>query len=197
MQRTIIMVGVVVFLGLSTGCGLSYEEQERVREAERRQGQAAQDKELADFAERYYATPVQLFPDWSGLGEELPRTFTAQLQEKIEGSVVAFRGELIDVVRTSENNYQLVFGSRILGLVVATLDFDRQGAVQVMDDPPDLFSELLVAARIDKVEPILLQLRPCSAPGCGERYELGIYSYFPISGTPSVRVFGTAIAVEE
>ena len=154
-QRTTKWLGLLFFLGLSTGCGTSYEEQERAHETERRQFIATREQELADFAERHHAIPVQLFPDLSELpDEEPPRTFTAQLQEKIEGSVVAFRGELIDVVRTPGGNYQLVFGSRLHDLVVATLDFDRQGATKVMDDPPDLFSELLVAARIDKVDPI-------------------------------------------
>ena len=157
------MVGVVVLLGSSTGC-MSYED----REVEHR---TAQKQELADFAKRHHATPVQLLPDWEGLGEELPRTFTAQLQERIEGSTVAFRGELVDVVRTSGDNYQLVFGNLIDG-GIATLNFDRQGAKKLMDDPPDLYSDLLVAARIDKVE-----------------------LTFDIWTGPQFRVFGTAVAI--
>ena len=171
MQRTTMIVGVVVLLGSSTGCGMSYEEREQAREAEHRQFKAAQEQKLAAFAERHHATPVQLFPNileiLEGLGEELPpRTFTAQLQERMEGSVVAFRGELIDVVRTSGDNYQLVLGSREHG--VATLNFDKQGAAKLMDDPPGLFSKLLVAARIDKVESIILELKPCSDPDCDD-----------------------------
>ena len=78
-------------------------------------------------------------------------------------------------MRTPENNYQLVFGNQGLGpIVAATLNFDRQGAAKIIDDPPDGFSELLVAARIDKVEPIL----------------------YDVLGT-QFRVFGTAIAVED
>ena len=192
------MAAVVVLLG--TGCNESYEERQARETEQRRQFKAAQDQELADFAERHQATPVQLLPDWAELGEELPRTFTAQLQEKIEGSVVAFRGELVDVVRTSGDNYQLVFGNQLLGLVVATLNFDRQGAAKLMDDPPDHpFTDLLVAARIDTVEPIIFKLSPCSDPGCGDKIKLGINpsrffgsAFWP---NPGVRVFGTAIAV--
>ncbi len=60
MQRTIIIVGVVVFLGVSNGCGMSYEERERTREAERRLYSAVREQTLADFAERHHATPVLL-----------------------------------------------------------------------------------------------------------------------------------------
>ena len=121
------MAAVVVLLGSSAGCTESYEERQ-ARETERtRQFKAAQKQELADFAKRHHATPVQLLPDWSDIlgldmrqgDDELPRTFTAQLQERIEGSTVAFRGELVDVVRTSGDNYQLVFGNQLFGHVVS------------------------------------------------------------------------------
>ena len=208
MQRTITIVGVVILLGSSTGCTESYEERQ-ARETERsRQFKAAQKQELADFAKRHHAAPVQLLPDWSDVlgldmqqgDDELPRTFTAQLQERIEGSTVAFRGELVDVVRTSGDNYQLVFGNQLLGHVVAILNFDRQGAAKLMDDLPDHpFSDLLVAARIDTVEPIIFKLSPCSDPGCGDKIKLGINPSRFFGGAswpnPGFRVFGTAIAV--
>ncbi len=209
MQRTTMIVGVVILLGSCAGCTESYEERQ-ARETERsRQFKAAQKQELADFAKRHHATPVQLLPDWSDiLGSDMRgrgmtsfrAPFTAQLQERIEGSTVAFRGELVDVVRTSGDNYQLVFGNQLLGHVVAILNFDRQGAAKLMDGPPDHpFSDLLVAARIDTVEPIIFKLSPCSDPGCGDKIKLGINpSRFFGSASwpnPGFRVFGTAIAV--
>ena len=65
MQRTIIIVGFVVFLGVSNGCGMSYEERERTREAERRLYSAVREQTLADFAERHHATPVLLPKKWT------------------------------------------------------------------------------------------------------------------------------------
>lgn len=200
MWRTTIMVGIVVLLGLGASCGMSHEEREQARRAEHEQFKAAKEQELVDFAERYHATPVQLLPDWEDLGEDLSRTFTARLQERLEGAPVAFRGELVDVVRTSGDSYQLVFGDLLLGHVVATLSFDREGAAKLMDDAPDdPFSEFLVAARIDTVEPIIFELSPCSDPGCDE-IELGIspsrFFSSAVWPNPGFRVFGTAIAVE-
>ena len=92
----------------------------------------------------------------------------------------------------------MVLGSQLLyEHGVATLNVDRQVAAEFMDDPPTLFSKLLVAARIDKIEPIILGLKPCSDPECGE-VELGILpSHFGsmIWRLPWFRAFGTAVAV--
>ena len=103
-----------------------------------------------------------------------------------------------DIVRTSGDNYHMVLGSQLLyEHGVATLNVDRQVAAEFMDDPPTLFSKLLVAARIDKIEPIILGLKPCSDPECGE-VELGILpSHFGsmIWRLPWFRAFGTAVAV--
>ena len=202
-----IVVGMVALLGSIAGCGgTSFGEREEALQAERKQLMASQEQELAEFAERHNAIMVEpkFFPDmFEDLEEEeFPtRNFTAQLQERIEGSVIAFRGYLIEVVRTSGNNYQLVFGEPFRGPgkdVVVTLSFNRRDAAKLIEDSPNIFEKLLVAARIDRVEPIILEVRSCSVPLCeeeGEEMQLGIIFRSPLLGNPPVRIFGTAIAV--
>ena len=201
MSRVRVAIAVVL-LGSITRCGVSYEEQETVREVERRQSTDAREQALIAFAARHFATPVKLFPNIVGdlavlSAEILPLPiFTAQLQEMMEGSIVAFRGALKDVVRTADDNYHLVLGSPLNANGVATLKVDKQGAAEFMDDPPSPFSTLLVAARIEKVEPIILGLEPCTDPECGY-VELDITpsQFRSIFGLPWFHVYGTVIVV--
>lgn len=152
---------ILTLLGLLVSCGPTYEEQEHFREAERQQAVAESQQALAGFAERHGATPVDLFP----IDPDSQR-LTARLQEDLEGSVVAFRSGLIDIVRVSASEYELVLASPFFGGTVVTLSTTRQGAAKLMADPPDRFSSFLVVARIDKVAPLTLELEPCTEPDC-------------------------------
>ncbi len=92
-------------------CGPSFEEQQQTREAERL---ASSEQALVTFAESHGATPVEIWSDSFGLR----RSFTAQLQDELEGSVVAFRGSLLDIVRTSTGaggDYEVAFGDPFFG----------------------------------------------------------------------------------
>ena len=98
-QRLSVTKEVLLFsLSLAiASCGPSFEEQQQTREAERLQRITASEQALATFAESHSATPVEIWSDSFGLRS----SFTAQLQNELEGSVVAFRGSLLDIVRTS------------------------------------------------------------------------------------------------
>ena len=93
-QRLSVTKAVLSFsLSLAiASCGPSLEEQQQTREAERLQRIAASEQALATFAESHGATPVEIWSDPFGDPLGLRRSFTAQLQDELEGSVVAFRG---------------------------------------------------------------------------------------------------------
>jgi len=147
-----------------TSCGPSAEEQAQTREAERLRLVAESEQALATFARQHGAMPVAL------LGSDLEkREFTAQFQRKLEGSVVAFRGSLLDVVRTATSGtYAAIFGDEFLGGTLVTLNVEEEEVTKLLaislEDPP----AFLVAARIDSVAPMVLTLEPCRDSDCVE-----------------------------
>ena len=122
-------------------CGPSLEQQEQTGEAQRLRRAATSEQALATFAESHGATPVEIFE--LDLGR---RPFTAQLQDKLEGSVVAFRGWLLDIVRTptGDGEYDLIFADPILGGTLVTLSTSEQDAAKLLtmsaEEPPTLLA---------------------------------------------------------
>ena len=167
-QRLSVTKAVLLFsLSLViASCGPSFEEQQQTREAERLQRVAASEQALATFAESHSATPVEIGFDTFGPR----RSFTAQLQDELEGSVVAFRGSLLDIVRTSDaaGDYEVTFGAPFFGGTLVTLSTSERDAAKLLALSPEEPLTLLVAARTDRVAPMILRIEPCREPDCGE-----------------------------
>lgn len=162
-MKTLSAIVAAVLVPLLAACGPSYAE----REVGRPQTAAASQQALAAFAERHGATPADLF-GMAPLSQQLTGRLrlTAHLQAELEGSLVAFRSGLLDLVRRSADDYELLLGSSRFGGTVATLSLDRQGATKLLADPPGRFSSLLVVARIEQVVPLTIELESCTTPGC-------------------------------
>ena len=180
----------VLLLALSltlASCSPSLEEQEQAREAERLRRVAASEQALATFAKSHGAMPVEILE--SHLAK---RSFTAQLQGKLEGSVVAFRGSLLDIVRTptGRGDYEVILGDPFLGGTLVTLSTGEQDAAKLLAMSPEEPPTLLVAARIDRVAPMILKLEPCRESDCAE---VGLEAKRFDS---SHQISGSAIAIE-
>ena len=154
-------------LALLAACGPSQREQpETNQEVERRSAIAEAEQALSAFAQRHDATPTDLPLEFS-----LSQPFTAQLQQDLEGSIVAFRAGLIDIVRTAENSYELVLGMPLFPTLtgtVATMAAPSPVVADLLATPPDLFSSLLVAAKVESVVPLTLRLQSCAEADCTE-----------------------------
>lgn len=147
-------VAALCVVALVTGsCGPTFDELERTREVERQQAIAASEQSLAAFAKGHNAVAVDIFSL-----DPIPDRFTAQLQEQLEGKTVAFRSGLRDVVRVSQNEYQLVLGNPLIGGTVATLTADQEIAAELLTQPADPYAEFLVVAHIERVAPLILEL---------------------------------------
>ena len=174
-QRLSVTKAVLLFsLSLAiASCGPSFEEQQQTREAERLQRITASEQALATFAESHSATPVEIWSDPFGDPLGLRRSFTAQLQDELEGSVVAFRGSLLDIVRTSTgvgDDYEVTFGDLFFGGTLVTLSTSERDAAKLLALTPEESRTLpiLAVARIDRVAPMILRIEPCREPDCGE-----------------------------
>ena len=197
-QRLSVTKAVLSFsLSLAiASCGPSLEEQQQTREAERLQRIAASEQALATFAESHGATPVEIWSDPFGDPLGLRRSFTAQLQDELEGSVVAFRGSLLDIVRTSTGvggDYEVAFGDPFFGFgggTLVTLSTSELDAAKLLALSPEDHQTLLVAARIDRVAPMIMRIEPCGEPDCGE-VDLEVNRF-----DDSHRISGRAIAMQ-
>ena len=119
----------------AASCGPSFEERQQTREAERL---ASSEQALATFAESHGATPVEIWSDSFGLR----RSFTVQLQDELEGSVIAFRGSLLDIVRTSPDaggDYEVAFGDPFFGFggTLVTLSTSERDAAKLLALSPE------------------------------------------------------------
>jgi len=181
-----VVLGLFPFLMACGGAspGSSFEEQQQTREAE----QPASEQALATFAESHGATPIEV----GFLGFE--RSFTAQLQDELEGSVVAFRGSLVDIVRTSTGtggDYEVIFtlSASLFGRTLVTLSTSEQDAAPLLTLSPGF--TFLVAARIDRVAPMTLELESCGEPDCNQ-VGLQVNTFFA-----SYHISGRAIAMQQ
>ena len=159
--KSLIPVALAALVFLFSGCDeSSWENHRQTQENERQQVHAEKARALAAFAAQYNATPIQL----SNFGDN---AFTAQLQRKIEGEVVAFRANLIDVVRVSNDEYQLVLGYgaifNALGGALAKLAYDNQDIEKLLNNHS---SKYLIAAKIGKVAPMTFKITPCTEFEC-------------------------------
>lgn len=147
---------------LSMSCGPTSEQRQLAREAERERAAAASEQEFQDFAERHEATPNRLL---APLGPAL----TLQLQDSLEGSLVAFEALLLDVVRTSPSEYRLVLSGGLLlrGTFVSLVASDETIAPLLRTDP-GRFANLRVAAQIQQVVPLTLKLEACRETECDD-----------------------------
>ena len=182
-SRATLLCALVVIL---VSCGPSVEEQAKARETERVRRVAESEQALATFANQHGARPVSV------LDSDLEkRPFTAQLQRQLEGSVVAFRASLLDVVRTNSGNYVAILGDPFLGGTLVTLNVAEQEGAKLLAMSLDYAPALLVAARIDTVAPMVLTLEPCRDPDCGE-VGLEVRRYDGVAH----RITGSAIAIQ-
>lgn len=165
-------------------CRPSYEERTQAREAERQQLIATTQENLKAFASRHGARPWQL-PE---LGDE--NKLTAILQEEIEGKVVAFRAEIIDVIRQSDDDYILILRSRVVGRGIVLLKSTKTGVASVLAGDTNVDDEFLIAAEVSKIDPLVLELSPCDERDCGS-----VSLDFSMSGL-SHRLSGRLVAIE-
>ena len=168
--KLLIPVALAVLVFSLSGCDHSTSENRRQnQEHERQQVLAEKTQVLTTFASQHNATPIQL-------SELLDNVFTAQLQGELEGKVVAFRADLIDVVRVSDDDYQLVLADSLLfnalGGIVVRLMYDNQDIANFhtsysLDNwAANYLETYLVVAKIEKVTPITFTIAPCTQPDC-------------------------------
>jgi hypothetical protein len=170
--------------GLAVSCGPSAEDENRAREAARLKAVAESEQALAAFAKGHGATPISLI-------DSDESTLTADLQRRLEGSTVAFRSPLLDVVRSSSSGtYVAIFGDRFLGGTVVALRIDEQLASNLLTKPVERDSDFLVAATIDSVAPMVVTLEPCRDQDCAE-VEIEVRQ-----DERAYRIEGTAIAIQ-
>ncbi len=174
-------------LVLLASCGPSAEEEKRTREAARQRSVAASQQELTAFAKSHDATPIDLF----GTGE-LSRKLTLQLQRETEGKIIAFRTELLDLVRVSGDDYEVEVGYDLSSDVVA-LTAPKEIAEKILTASAGAATvELLVAAQIDQVRPLSLKLESCTSKrddNCLQLLASGLHEV-------SHRVSGKALAID-
>jgi hypothetical protein len=151
----------LLFAVTTISCHPTEQEREQAQEAERQKAIAASRQMLAQFAERHGAVPVELFDP-----NPLAQPFTAQVQQQLEGRVVAFTANVLDIVRVADQSYRLILGSPIVSPTVISLKSDEQQIAQILAGPRKRFSDYLVAAKIDEVVPLTLRLEPCDQPDC-------------------------------
>ncbi len=144
------------------------------QEAAERRARAAQDavadqqQLLQEFAITNAAEPLNL--------EDVAKDFSASAQDKLEGRQWAFRAVVLDVSREGNGSYTLHLGNSSLGFLTHTW--------LALSLPPALAStflsptgpkatsrseatEILVAARLQRVQPITARLGPCDSDGVG------------------------------
>ena len=182
-QQRLCSCATTTLLAIVVSCGPSNKDLEQAREADRQRAVAASREALIHFAERHRATPVELLEM-----DPLSRIFTAQLQQQLEGNVIAFQAGLLDIVRTPAKTFEAVFGSPFLGGTVVTLSTDGENAAKLLTH--SRLSNVLVVARIDRVEAMTLKLEPCGEVDCTEvKLEPNLL------GTPH-RISGSLIAAK-
>jgi hypothetical protein len=179
-RSSIALLGAFVLL---SSCGAKYEDREKSRDAERRKSISSAQVVLREFGSTYGAKPWQL----TRIGEK--SKFTASLQEEVEGSKVVFRAQIIDVVRSADDHYDVVVGNHFIGRDIVVLRGTKGVVAAILASPPSTFDDFLVIAEIEKVEPVLFELGPCDDPDCTASFEPSI------TGVPH-RVFGRLIAIE-
>lgn len=113
-------------------------------------GKAQARAALDAFAKRYSAVVVESFDS-----DSLESRYSAQVQEEIQDTVVAFRADLLDVVYSPATGYYLEL-SDLLGDVIVRLEASPALARQVMAQPRHAFDGVLVVARIANVVPLSL-----------------------------------------
>jgi hypothetical protein len=184
-SRSLGLLAVSLLSLIIAACGSNHGEQQRADYVERQTADHSALELLSTLGSSHGAKPWKL----SQLGDD--RIFTANLQEEIEGSSVAFRAEIIDVVRRSENEYELIVGDHLLGQDLVFLRATKGVIAEIVASPPDMLDGFFLVARIDRVQSIALELTPCDEPDCGSvTLEPGI-------GGVAHRVFGRLIAIEK
>lgn len=182
-SRSLNMLALLTVAFFITACGSNYDEKRKAGEEDRKAASSALEA-LRTFGSMHGAKPWNL----GRLGSE--RKFTASLQEEIEGSTVAFRAEVFDLVRRSENDYELVVGDHFLGQVIVSLRSSKDEIVEILANPPELFDDFLFVAVIERVQPLHLEISPCDESDCDS-----------ILLEPSVtgvvhRIYGRLIAIQ-
>jgi len=159
----ITFIGIFI-VSLLSACGPSppSNEERRSQDHLKRQEAIQQARmELDQFAQANDAKSV----DFVGTFEQEDR-FTASLQQKVEGQVVAFRATLLDVQRTPNGDYDAVFGYEFFSATIIRLSISSELAGEMMRSPDKFAGEALVAARIDRISRNLLKAQACSEPDC-------------------------------
>ena len=149
---------------LTVGCGPSgptNEERAQVREQERQEIISQANVKLDAVAQRHNAVPV-----------------TATIQQELEGTVVVFRGYLLDVRRSSSGDYEAIFGKMFSSSTTVHLSLPSDVAGEILSSADKFESEVLVVARIERVARHQLSARVCSEPDC-DTVNIKVGSFFP------------------
>jgi hypothetical protein len=163
MMRSIAFVAAASWL-LIAGCGgSSFEEQQAARQTEYQRKRSEIQEELAAFAQRNSAKPVDLFDVMHSTDN-----FTAQLQDQLEGQTIAFRSGLADIYRLPNEQYQVLLGNPRSGGNIAILTAQRALAEEMLKVKSADRSEYLIAAYVDRVTPVHLEVNSCSDHDCSE-----------------------------
>jgi hypothetical protein len=184
-SRALRVVTQTLLAFLLAACGQSYEEKQHNREAERKKARESSQEELVKFGETYGAKPWRL----SQLGFD--SKFTAQVQEEIVGSTIAFRAHILDVVQRGDDDYELVVGDRLLGKDIVYLRSIRGGVAHLLTESPEALESYLFVAEIQRVEPLQLELRPCDEPDCNS------VLLDPSMGGVTHRIVGRMVAIQK
>lgn len=147
-------------LVLVTSCGSDYKEREKVWEAKRQKSISSAEVVLSKFGSTYGAKPWEM----AKVGGE--SKFTAKVQEEVKGSRVVFRAQIIDVVRSSGDDYVVVVGDHLIGRDIAMLRGARSSVTGILENPASTFDEFFIVADIHEVKPLLLELSPCDDAEC-------------------------------
>ncbi len=150
---------------LVVGCGPSgptYEERMQLREKARQEKISQSNVELDAFAQEYNAVSKDVFGYKTSIGSN----FTAAYQRELEGKVVAFRGAILDVQRTSSGVYEAIFGDRYISSTTIHLSLSPETANDILSSARKYETEILVAARIERIARHQVNARMCNEPDC-------------------------------
>ena len=162
---------------LTVGCGPSgptNEERAQVREQERQEIISQANVKLDAVAQRHNAVPVEFF----GYGSPLQGKLTATIQQELEGTVVVFRGYLLDVRRSSSGDYEAIFGKMFSSSTTVHLSLPSDVAGEILSSADKFENKVLVVARIERVARHQLSARVCSEPDC-DTVNIKVGSFFP------------------